>query len=66
VVCTDNHGRGIQQTVAQLGEKPVAGRDVLLIPDLESVRPYPFKLVAAADHDSRRFAVQSGEQLADG
>jgi hypothetical protein len=66
VVCTDNRGHGIQRAVALLGEKPVAGEDVLLIPDLESVRPYPFKLMAAGDSDSRRFADQLSEQLAYG
>ena len=42
VVCTDNRARGIQQAVALLGENVVAGKDVLLIPDLESRTPYPF------------------------
>ena len=66
VVRTDNRGHGIQQAVALLGEKPVDGMDVLLIPDLESVRPNPFKLVAAGDFDSRRFTDQLSEQLAHG
>jgi len=63
-VRTDNRGHGVQQAVALQSEKPVTGTEVLLIPDLESVRPYPFELVAAGDPDSRRFADQLSEQLA--
>lgn len=66
VVRTGNLGHGIQQAVALLGEKPVAGKDALLILDLKSVGPYPFRLATAGDPDSRRFADQLSEQLAYG
>jgi len=42
VVRTDDRAHGIQQAVALLGDNAVAGKDVLLIPDLESKTPYPF------------------------
>jgi len=42
VVRSDDRAHGIQQAVDLLGQNPVAGKDVLLIPDLESKTPYPF------------------------
>lgn len=42
VVRTNDRAYGIQQAVALLGDNVVAGKDVLLIPDLESKTPYPF------------------------
>jgi len=42
VVRTGDRASGIQQAVALLGDHVVAGKDVLLIPDLESRTAYPF------------------------
>ncbi len=41
VVRTDDRAHGIQRAVELLEENPVAGKEVLLIPDLESKAPYP-------------------------
>jgi uncharacterized protein (DUF362 family) len=41
VVRTDDRMHGIPRAVELLEENPVAGKEVLLIPDLESKAPYP-------------------------
>ena len=41
VVRTDDRGAGIRQAIKLLDVNPVMGKDVLLIPDLESRAPYP-------------------------
>jgi uncharacterized protein (DUF362 family) len=41
VVRTDDRSRGIRQAIELLEVNPVAGKAVLLIPDLESKAPYP-------------------------
>ncbi|MEW6325535.1 MAG: DUF362 domain-containing protein [Nitrospirota bacterium] len=41
VVRTDDRMAGIRQAIKLLNVNPVAGKDVLLIPDLESRAPYP-------------------------
>jgi len=73
VVRSDDRIHGIQQAVELLGENPVAGKDVLLIPDLESKTPYPFTThldtLAALSHtlwglraDSVTIGAQSSRQ----